>query len=421
MRQRGTIVKLALLKDGRRQYLAADTRRKENSAFAAWAEPARYAIMFRSPDGRQKKEGGFDTKRAAAGVLAKRIAALHDGTYREIVPVTLREYAGKWLAAQRGHLKPSTYRSYESGLGVYLDPAPKETKRRARGRAAHQLVRVWGERPLASLTVSDVNAYLAGHAARLRPATLRNTLALLTKLLSDAVEDGNLVRNPLRGSRALRRPRAIRAGDEREVEILAPAEIGRVLDALDPAWQPLFLTAASTGLRLGELLALQWGDLDWAAKRLYVRRTVHRGAFYVPKSRRSRRTVDLGDQLLAVLSRRRREAFGEADSPAEALVFPSSAGGPINPDNLRNRVWAPALAKAKLRHVRIHSLRHSYASLLIQNGENIKYVSAQLGHASAAFTLDVYSHVIPDGKRAAATRLETAFAEAREAAAEARG
>ena len=80
------------------------------------------------------------------------------------------------------------------------------------------------------------------------------------------------------------------------------------------------------------------------------------------------------------------------------------------PENLRARVWRPALVKAGVRHVRIHSLRHFYASALIAQGENIKYISSQLGHASVQITVDRYGHLFPDERRAAAGRLEQRLA-----------
>jgi len=88
-------------------------------------------------------------------------------------------------------------------------------------------------------------------------------------------------------------------------------------------------------------------------------------------------------------------------------------GAPLDPDNLRHRVWAPALAKAELRHVRIHSLRHTFASMLIAQGENPKYISTQLGHASVQITLDRYGHLFPDERRGAAGRFEAQLAAAR--------
>jgi integrase len=375
-------------------------------------ESPNYSIKYRLPDGRQKKECIGPSKKQATGVLQERLKALYDGTYTEVTAISFDAYARKWIAGQ-GSLKPSTLHGYEAALGVYQveRPAAQQTGRRRRGGRAHQLVPYFGARPLHNLTVGEVNTYLA-HAAvqALKPKTRRNLLVLLTKMLSDAVEHGHLGRNPLVRSRSLQRPVAVHADDETEIDVLTPGEINRLLDALPPEYYPVFLAAACTGVRLGELLGLQWGDLDWAAQRLHVRRSTYRDHFYVPKSKRSRRAVDLGDQLVAVLSRLQRDRYGDQPAPADALLFPGPTGGPLDPDNLRHRVWAPALAKAGLRHVRIHSLRHTFASLLIAQGEDLKYVSSQLGHASITITVDRYGHLLPGQKRQAAARLERQLA-----------
>jgi integrase len=390
-------------------------RRTERRPDGTLRVSSNYFIMYRAPDGTQKKETVGPRKKEAAALLAKRLGALHDGTYREVQEITFREYAQRWIKSRQNALKPSTLASYEAGLGVYADerrdPGPPGRRRRRRRRAP-ALVTVFGDTPLQSITVSDVNAYLGEPTASVRPKTRRNSLALLTKLFGDAVEDGYLAVNRLRGSRSLQRPKALRAEDEPEIEILTPAEVNRLLDAMDAEHYPLFLTGVYTGVRLGELLALQWGDLDRAGRRLYVRRSVYKGQFYVPKTKRSRRSIDIGDQLLSVLEGLRLAQYGAAPPGPEALIFPSATGRPLDPDNLRHRVWAPALAKAKLRHVRIHSLRHTYASMLIAQGENIKYISSQLGHASVQITIDRYGHLFPDRKRTAAARLEEQFATA---------
>jgi integrase len=336
--------------------------------------------------GTKIKTKTFHRRKDADRYLTNTVKQVQDGTYRDIRPASFKEYAEKWLEGL-ADLKPSTRASYESMV-------------------KHQLIPAFGDSPLAALSVEDVNTWLAKQDGDLKPKTLRNHLTLLHKLFGDAMEAGFLAINRLHGSRSLRRPRALRAEDEVEIEILTPTEINKLLDALEPAHYPLFFTAVCTGMRLGELLGLQWGDVDEAGSRIWVRRTVYRGEFYLPKSRRSRRAVDVGDQLVGVLSRWRRERYGDNVPAAESLVFPSANGAPQDPDSLRHRVWAPALAKAKLRHVRIHSLRHTFASMLIAQGENVKYISAQLGHASVQITLDRYGHLFPDEKRNAATRLE---------------
>jgi integrase len=335
----------------------------------------------------------FQRRKDADRYLTNVVKHVQDGTYVELTPITFKAYAEQWLEGL-GQVKPSTRASYSSVL-------------------THQLIPAFGDTPLTALTVEAVNAWLASREATLKPKTLRNCLTLLHKLLADATEGGYLRANRLHQSKALRRPRALREGDEADIEVLEPREVHALLDALPPSAEPLFRTAVCTGLRLGELLALQWGDLDRAAGKLHVRRTAYKGGFYVPKSKKSRRAVDLGDQLLGALRAWQRAQHGETAPAADALVFPSATGAPLDPDNLRHRVWAPALAKAELRHVRIHSLRHTFASMLIAQGENPKYISAQLGHASVQITLDRYGHLFPDERRGAAARFEAQLEAAR--------
>ncbi len=343
--------------------------------------------------GRKIKTKTFTKRRAADVFLTNTVQRVQLGTYADVKPTTFREYAETWLKGL-GNLKPSTRRTYGTDLNNHLIPA-------------------LGDLPLGQIGPEEVNAYLAGQDGKLRPKTLTNQLSLLAKIMSDAVEAHRLTVNRLHRSRAIRRPKAIREDDEIKVEVLTHQEVNAVLDALPPLWYPFFLTAACTGMRLGELLGLQWGDLDEDNGRLWVRRSYYRGHFYLPKTKRSKRPVDIGDQLLAVLRGVRRARFGEVSPPPSALIFPSRTGGPMISDNLRKRVWAPTLRKAGVRHVRIHSLRHFYASALIAQSENIKYISSQLGHASVQITVDRYGHLFPDERRAAAGRLEQRLASSR--------
>jgi integrase len=372
-RQQGSIVRRTYrLKDGTEQ-------RSPN-----------YTILYRvGPT--LKKEVVGPSKKVAARVLADRLKALHDGTYREVREITFTAYAEQWERA-RSNVKPSTLRGYQSMIATHLVPA-------------------FGERPLRSIGPSEINRYLADQQDRVRPKTRRNVLTLLHKMLRDAIAQGYLTVNPVKDD-SVERPKAMKEGDEREVEVLQPTEVNRLLDAVraldgenETEAYPLFLTAVLTGMRLGELLALQWGDVDWEGHQIRVRRSCYKGAFYVPKSKRSHRRVDVGDQLLDVLRGVRQRRYADGQTPADALCFPNAEGKPLDGDNLRHRVWEPALAKAELPHYVMHSLRHFYASALISQGEDLKYVSQQLGHASISITVDRYGHVLK-GERRAARRLE---------------
>jgi integrase len=331
----------------------------------------------------------FTKRKAAERYLSATVSQVHAGTYREIVPTTFKVYAEKWLEGLGG-LKPSTVRDYRSMIESALIPA-------------------FGARLLASLDVSDINAFTAKRTG-LKPRTLNKYIGLLYKLFEDAVESGHLAVNRLHRSRALRRPKPLRPEDEGEVEILDAAEVNQLLDQIEPHYAPLYVTLVSTGMRLGEALALQFGDVDRAARQIKVRRTLYRGAYYLPKSKRSKRSIDVGDQVLGAIRGIERDRYGDNAAPGEAPVFTTPNGVLINADNLRNRVWRPAIAAARVRHVTIHSLRHTYASLMIAQGENIKYVSEQMGHGSIQITVDCYGHLFPSEKRQAPARLEAQLA-----------
>lgn len=342
------------------------------------------------------KSKTFTRKKDAARYLTDTVRKVHDGTYRELTPTTFKAYAEKWLEGLSG-LKPSTAREYRSAV-------------------RHNLVPAFGEQPIGSLSVTEVNAYLAKREGTLKPKTLRNHLALLHRLFEDAQEAGHLAVNRLHKSRALRRPKALRPEDEGEVEILDATEVNRLLDKIEAHYVPLYVTLVSTGMRLGEALGLQWGDIDWSAQQIRIRRSLWKGEYYLPKSKKSRRGIDVGDQVLGALRGVQRERQGESEPLAEAPVFVTATGALINPDNLRHRVWAPALTAAELRHVTMHSLRHTFASLLIAQGENPKYISEQMGHASINITMDRYGHLFPSTKRQAPARLEAQLAAGRDQA-----
>jgi integrase len=181
--------------------------------------------------------------------------------------------------------------------------------------------------------------------------------------------------------------------------VLTPPEIRRLLDAADEPVRMLILCAVLTGMRRGELLGLRWEDVDLEGHRIFVRRALWRGKFVTPKSRRSRRTIDLAPTLRATLARLSSRFQG-------GLVFCNADGSPIDPDNFAHRDWARVLRRAELRRIRFHDLRHTYASLLIAQGAHPKYIQAQLGHASIQTTLDRYGHLMPDAHAAEARKLD---------------
>lgn len=239
------------------------------------------------------------------------------------------------------------------------------------------------------------------------PKTVQNIVRCLSSLLSHAVEDGLiLVNTALKPGKFLPK-----ISKRRTLSPLTREEVADLLDTAKtrmPRYYPLFLCAVRTGMRMGELLALQWPDIDWQGRFIEVRRNYTHWKLTTPKSGESRR-VDMSQGLMHTLKDVLLERQIEAGATATEVplwVFPSETGGLLHPHNIRDRVFYGLLTKAKLRRVRFHDLRHTFASLLLQNGESPVYVKEQMGHSSIQVTVDLYGHLIPGGNKQAVDRLD---------------
>jgi len=202
------------------------------------------------------------------------------------------------------------------------------------------------------------------------------------------------------------RPKGQGKATKQKTKVLTPAEINRLI-AAEPSfkYKTLFRLAIFSGVRQGELLGLKWSDVDWANNQIHIQRTYNNQAWYSVKTKTSNRKIDLGPAIMAELKK-----WKEACPPcALNLVFPNEFGGPINHNNMVNRHFEPALKKAEIPRIRWHDIRHTYASLLIEQGENIKYIQNQLGHSSPTVTLNVYAHLMKPVNQDAALRLENSI------------
>jgi integrase len=209
-----------------------------------------------------------------------------------------------------------------------------------------------------------------------------------------------------------------RTGDLRELEVFSAEELSGLLATAErqlPEAYPLLLTLARTGLWIGEALTLRDEDLDFTRRELWVRRTwgsreksLGDRRINAPKSNRVRR-VDMSQQLCRVLqghlSVRAAEAV-VAGREAPAWLFPDRAGQPLPPGAFWQHTWRPLLTRAEIRYRKPHALRHTFASLLIGQGESLAYVRDQMGHHSIKITVDIYGHLVPGANKAAVDRLD---------------
>lgn len=195
------------------------------------------------------------------------------------------------------------------------------------------------------------------------------------------------------------------------MRFLTPGEVAALADAAG-RYRALVLTAAYTGLRLGELTALRVGRLDLLRRRLAVVETLRevrdRLIFSEPKTKTPRRSLTLPrfmvDELAAHL--------GSRSEPADAdqLVFTATNGGPLRRSNFRRRVWLPAVESTVGQPMRFHDLRHTHAAMLVAQGEHPKVIQERLGHASIKTTLYTYGHLFEGLDEAAADRPDRTWA-----------
>jgi integrase len=238
--------------------------------------------------------------------------------------------------------------------------------------------------------------------------TLRKILVTLGQILSYAVKHKYIDHNPLRDAE---RPRGQGAEveEKEKVIILNPEQINALLSHTEgQEYRMLFMLATFSGARQGELLGLKWEDVDWENSQVHIQRTFNNGRFFTTKTKTSNRKIDLGPKVITELKKWK---LGCPKNELD-LVFPNGAGNPIDHHNLVRRHFGPALEAAGLPKIRFHDLRHTYASLLIEQGENIKYIQTQLGHSSPTVTWNVYAHLMNPTNQESACRLEnTVFGE----------
>ena len=273
--------------------------------------------------------------------------------------------------------KPTTVADYGSILRRHLGPH-------------------FGTKPLERIEAGDLDSYVTrSKALGLATKTISNHLNFASGLFGFAVKRGWMPINPAAG---IDRPRS--AGANPDIRYIGREEVEALVravpdDLLGPSDRVLYLTATMTGLRQGELLALRWLDIDWAAGVIRVRRSITRGRVGTPKSRRSSRAVPIADRLTGELDRHFRQSRYQAD---EDLVFAHpETGSPRDPSRLRRR-FAQALRVANLRSIRFHDLRHTFGTQMAGVGVPLRTLQEWMGHGDYATTL-IYADYLPNPAR----------------------
>jgi integrase len=318
------------------------------------------------------------TRRQAEQVLQDRLRLFNSSDYRPCSSCTLREYAeNRWLPEVLPTLKHSTKKHYQYILGGHVYPA-------------------LGDMQLRLINRDVVQGFIS---AKLRSGLSWRTVKSIRTALGTvmgAAEMAELIpSNPVRKTRFPRR------GPTKQRAEIAPDKIRELLDALPEPSRSLASLLVLTGLRIGELLALRWRNIDLEKGELRVMQSVYDGHFDVPKTPRSQRSVPLGPTAVQILTARKPSVTNP-----EALVFATREGSAYDRHNLTNRQLKSTCNKLSLVGVNWHWLRHVNATLLDAVGTPLGTVQALLGHSSSEITREVYLHSIPADARAAVEKVE---------------
>ena len=284
-------------------------------------------------------------------------------------------------------LRPTTQATYENRIYGHIIPSV-------------------GKIPLSKLTQNDlqqfyaklkrtgrkVNVELKGTGVSDR--MVRSCHALCRSSLEKAVEEGLITRNPSIGCKLPPKKNG-------EMKVLTQNEIVRLLNqAYDEGYYEMFLLELTTGMRRGEILGLKWRDLNLETGELNIKRQLTTKGISVPKTKSSIRTVLLPPDMLDLLREMKKTAKYD-------WIFPSPVkeGEPRNPTAITKR-FRIMLERAHCKHVRFHDLRHTFATMALENGMDVKTLSAMIGHVSSETTLNIYSHVTDTMRAQAAVKID---------------
>ncbi|MFC2053502.1 tyrosine-type recombinase/integrase [Chloroflexota bacterium] len=323
----------------------------------------------------------FKTQREARVWRNKILLQIDEGLTFVGTQISLGEYLEFWLGSVKSSLRPNTMRQYTHLVNNHILPRLRHIKLKdLRPDRIQWLLNIKLQEGLSERTVELI-------------------YAVLRRSLNQGLQQGLIGRNPVL---AVTKPKPKR----KEMQTLTDTQVRTLLlNTKGTRFEVLYQLAVTTGLRKGEILGIRWSDLDWSKRRLHIQRQLLRIPnqgliFSEPKSQTGRRVVVLGAATLEKLhdhlnlQQRERILAGERWKEND-LIFPSTIGTPMEPRNLI-RHFKKTLKESGLPAIRFHDLRHTSATLQLQQGINPKIVQERLGHSSISLTLDTYSHVLPD-------------------------
>lgn len=341
--------------------------------------------------GKNRETKYFETQKDANAWRHTIIEQRRQGLVFAGSKVSLSKFLDEWLVVAKTSVRPNTYQQYSQVVHQHINP-------------------VLGYIVLKDLRPDHVQSLYTNKLANgVSPNTTRMIHAVIHRALNHALKLGLVYRNV---ADSVTRPKVVR----KEMKTLNDYQVRQLIQVAESEQMRLLLwVAVVTGLRQGELLGLKWSDLDWTSRRIQVQRQVQRRkgdglVFCEPKSASGRRVIVLGKSTIEKLREYKNNQLKERILLGEKwqdydLIFPSPIGTPLDPSNVL-KAYKDYLKRAGLPTLRFHDLRHSAATLMLQQGVNPKIVSERLGHSDISLTLNTYSHVLPPMQEEAAEKMD---------------
>ncbi len=327
------------------------------------------------------------TRKEAAAKLREALWNVSTGKVEDS-NITLEAYLSDWLNTTKNTLRFSTFKRYEQIVRVHLIPGLGGIK-------------------LKNLSPTPIQDLYQKKIKALSPRTVQYIHATLRRALAHAVRLGLLTRNV---ADLVDPPRLIK----KEITPLDLEEVNRLFKTIEGhPLEALFVLAVTTGLRRGEILGLQWKDIDLDKRTLQVQRSLSltKGGptFNSPKTNKSKRNVGLSKVCVKALIKHKSLQENKSWAKDYGLVFPNKEGEPRRANNVLNATFELIKTKGNLPDIRFHDLRHTCATLLLGKGVHPKIVQELLGHSTISITLDTYSHVLPNLQEKAVEAMEDIF------------
>jgi integrase len=327
-------------------------------------------------------------RKAAPAILEQRIREA-SAILAETTDLTFREFVDShWMPHQvRNGMKPSTRAGYKSALQRHILP-------------------VLGELRLASIAPLHIENLMKGKLSsktKLSRKTVVNLLRLVQGIFSVAVDNDLIPRSPVRRKHKPHVPQS-------EKTAWTPEQVKAILGEIPANYRPIFICLALTGLRAGELLGLQWKNLNLERGELRVEQSLWNNQVVTPKIKSSKASIWFDKMLTSVLSEQRRDS---AHTCPDDFVFCKSDGAALNPDVLRRDVLYPALERLRIPRIKgasgFHAFRHTAGSIVEARTGRLKLAQRLLRHSNVSTTAGIYIHTTQQAEREAAVALERAY------------